>query len=565
MLRQHTADPAEAEKTPLRSGDPIESQESNIQVSASPVSVQGLAGGVKEKLKTFESKQSSVAFIPVFQQQADPAAPTAAAAIASVFVFFALVSAAAAVTSTPKPLDGTTQAPSSRTILRHKHPGVHSTGSTASISEKKLRELEGVLRHREDLIRSLEGAVAQRESDLSFVLKEKFQLSKAIVASRVSSSGAAATSSSNGISNPATPSPKPGGVSFCLPAVHAENTPQGSSADCNRKPKTVYLCTKDSKTNEEETAKQRSNGSSADEEVTGSQPTADVSLEGPQQSEIQLSSANETTQEKRITAAGMKEAPMQPAASVADLHTSQSTGDGVSRRVRHQQPPTASEVNPVANKTNETEPEVLETGVTPVDATAEDSGGLQGHSETRPAGSSKALLADAAAYLGSNGWRLSRNCRLKPAGNADGSASTRVPGPVASASTDSEPQSLSEQQSKERSSDDGEDVEDRCSEIPVSEERENGVKEEENGISGIQPIDAGDTQSGSKVGLASQQRLRISQVQTQAMIDAEAETSDVLEMQDELSSKIDILQSAFEEVTAANNHQRTTITPLYFQ
>ncbi|CDJ36569.1 uncharacterized protein EMH_0090700 [Eimeria mitis] len=261
----------------------------------------------------------------------------------------------------------------------------------------------------------------------------------------------------------------------------------------------------------------------------------------------------------------MKEAPMQPAASVADLHTSQSTGDEVSRRVRHQQPPTASEVNPVALKTNETEPEVLETGVAPVDTTAEDSGGLQGHSETRPAGSSKALLADAAAYLGSNGWRLNRNCRLKPAGNADGSASTRVPGPVASASTDNEPQSLSEQQSKERSSDDGEDVEERCAEIPVSEERENGVKEEENGISGIQPIDAGDTQSGSKVGLASQQRLRISQVQTQAMIDAEAETSDVLEMQDELSSKIDILQSAFEEVTAANNHQRTTITPLYFQ
>ena len=48
----------------------------------------------------------------------------------------------------------------------------------------QLRELEGVLRHREDLIRSLEGAVAQRDSALSFVLKEKFHLSKAIVASR---------------------------------------------------------------------------------------------------------------------------------------------------------------------------------------------------------------------------------------------------------------------------------------------------------------------------------------------------------------------------------------------
>ncbi|KAL8454573.1 hypothetical protein Emed_000294 [Eimeria media] len=52
------------------------------------------------------------------------------------------------------------------------------------VSEKKVRELESALRHREELIRSLEGTIAQRESDLSFVLKEKFQLSKTIVASR---------------------------------------------------------------------------------------------------------------------------------------------------------------------------------------------------------------------------------------------------------------------------------------------------------------------------------------------------------------------------------------------
>lgn len=43
------------------------------------------------------------------------------------------------------------------------------------------------MKHREELIRSLEGAVAQRESDLSFVLKEKFHLSKEIVASRSAS------------------------------------------------------------------------------------------------------------------------------------------------------------------------------------------------------------------------------------------------------------------------------------------------------------------------------------------------------------------------------------------
>lgn len=51
----------------------------------------------------------------------------------------------------------------------------------------QVRELESALRHREELIRTLEEAIAKRESDLSFVLKEKFHLSKRFIASRFSS------------------------------------------------------------------------------------------------------------------------------------------------------------------------------------------------------------------------------------------------------------------------------------------------------------------------------------------------------------------------------------------
>lgn len=72
-----------------------------------------------------------------------------------------------------------------------------------------MRELESVLKHREDLIRSLEGTVAQKESDLSFLLKEKFRLSKDIIASRstarahhIGSQGASGGSTENCSVNP---------------------------------------------------------------------------------------------------------------------------------------------------------------------------------------------------------------------------------------------------------------------------------------------------------------------------------------------------------------------------
>ena len=380
----------------------------------------------------------------------------------------------------------------------------------------QLRELEGVLRHREDLIRSLEGAVAQRDSALSFVLKEKFHLSKAIVASRAAacqssagescSSSNCSNSSSNGSSStsqPKAPS-KPGGVSFALPAatmlVHEHDAFPASSEGCSSNSEQTRECGDDACESNKEAATGELSSTSTDGEVRALQQAGNASLEElkTQKREPQLAAPSESDEGKQTNTSVRTEGSLQ----AANLHANPSAADeGDSIRGDRQKPSFGeSELKVSASNTDEKEFNGMQTKEAAAHLVTEGKGDLHCCREMKPPVHSKALLADAAAYLGSNGWRLSKNCLVKLKDNGGLSSTADAEGfPSTCGSFDEEAHGLSEQHGSEKASAGGGEKREATF---FCEEVKNGGEEGENAASILQPIDARDTQSGSKVSTA---------------------------------------------------------------
>src|SRR5699024_8196548 len=143
-------------------------------------------------------------------------------------------------------------------------------------------------------------------------------------------------------------------------------------------------------------------------------------------------------------------------ASSADVPVNQSPADGVSRKESPQQP-TLPKANSPAAEPKEEGSNDLPTEEGPADPTIDDRGAQHGPRALTPHGRSKALLEDAAAYLGSNGWRLSKLCHVKSKNKRESTSAGDIQGTTTCASADEEPQSLSKQNTSEKDSSDGDE------------------------------------------------------------------------------------------------------------
>ncbi|OEH79860.1 hypothetical protein cyc_06817 [Cyclospora cayetanensis] len=388
----------------------------------------------------------------------------------------------------------------------------------------RVRELESVLRHREELIRSLEGTVAQKESELSFVLKEKFELSKVVVASRSASLSCAPSY----LGAQRVSSAETSAESF----DDSAESPGGCTAvDPNAKPSSFSLQLTDlGDAHVEEGLSKEHFGTCGLAE--GSQGGHSTSTEGrscetPDGSEIKdlephdkdgQSSCRKIHDSKvlhwqenedPVHAGGCR---LRPA-----LHTESRSDDlenaAVSEEVddKFLTPSHSKQIISQAEHANPTKPD-------PHSATSTCTPTAQSRSESPSAARSKPLLADALKYLSSNRWRLDSKSK-RPAGAGKPTCVTR--------SEDSLVRELAVQ------NDDFPTAKGSSALWPDIEDTVANAEEDVDG--GMEASDPASMHSGTRV-------------QTQARIDAEAETSDVLAMHDELSSKIDALQNAFEEI-----------------
>ncbi|CDJ65090.1 hypothetical protein, conserved [Eimeria necatrix] len=453
-----------------------------------------------------------------------------------------------------KTQNGPVQSVGGGTVLRHKQQEVNSTFSS-SASERKLQELQSVLKHREELIRSLEGAVAQRESDLSFVLKEKFHLSKEIVASRSASQPSGgpcpfgvhqnasvpvqSTTVGNGISlQPANSctAGEPQAEAFAAQRLQPESsscsdpedrsgvgvpcsfsgTSRGPKSDSRKAPKrndcgeAEELSPKRVTWRETQSPNRLSTEEiDGAEEMEGTAP-ADAPREvGALAATSQSASSAHSCPRQSGAAEGdstvKQELPVEPGLSFSGDEDTVSIG----------LPPEAPEKS--CSATSAADPRRNELRPSKCSETSR----------------SKDLLANAAEYLDLNSWRLDKN--LAQAEQYNGCMAVSVA-------------SEGKHKAEEAKLDERGRVETRNNtrNIHFSTAIDQDRKVVDGAGEGGDPTDSPDLHSGTR--FQAELFFKALLVQTQAMIEAEAETSDVLEMQDELSSKIDFLQNAFEEI-----------------
>ncbi|XP_026193333.1 myosin-3 [Cyclospora cayetanensis] len=429
-----------------------------------------------------------------------------------------------------------------RTLLNQKdqeiRPRILALASENKVGDSvrdQVRELESVLRHREELIRSLEGTVAQKESELSFVLKEKFELSKVVVASRSASLSCAPSY----IGAQRVSSAETSAESF----DDSAESPGGCTAvDPNAKPSSFSLQLTDlgDAHVEEGLSKEHFGTCGLAEGRQGGHSTSTEgrSCETPDGSETKdlephdkdgqsscrkihdLKVLHWQENEDPVHAGGCR---LRPA-----LHTESRSDDlenaAVSEEVddKFLTPSHSKQIISQAEHANPIKPD-------PHSATSTCTPTAQSRSESPSAARSKPLLADALKYLSSNRWRLDSKSK-RPAGAGKPTCVTR--------SEDSLVRELAVQ------NDDFPTAKGSSALWPDIEDTVANAEEDVDG--GMEASDPASMHSGTR--FQAELFFKALMVQTQARIDAEAETSDVLAMHDELSSKIDALQNAFEEI-----------------
>ncbi|KAL8435669.1 hypothetical protein ACSSS7_002330 [Eimeria intestinalis] len=383
-----------------------------------------------------------------------------------------------------------------------------SNAASLRVSEKKVRELESALRHREELIRSLEGTIAQRESDLSFVLKEKFQLSKTIVASRSAGQPCNATT---------PPGVRPPGVQRSSSADSTAKNVGDSSHTLSTSPRSHSHRDKCC----EETLCEEAVQSGVDAKIVPEQICEAMRKlgfeEGPH---------SRTHKGTEVVASGAKEHDVSSlrGTHLRALHDAKSASrqvevDGKFSKEKHVAP-----LTPIACHTQWDDKSEDARGNSRF--SLEDNLGSAGSitllagTPTKRAlgGRTRASLEDASAYLNNNRWRLK-------ADKFDEAAP-----PVQLVSPEGK-QSV------------GKDFPSAATGVLRAGESAGELEEE---VSKLTLASPRETKAVNPANTSNSLR-----VQTQARIDAEAETSDVLAMHEELCSKIDCLQNAFEEVPTA--------------
>ncbi|KAL8431400.1 hypothetical protein Efla_001755 [Eimeria flavescens] len=377
------------------------------------------------------------------------------------------------------------------------------TSFPSAVSEKKVRELESALRHREELIRSLQGAIAQRESDLSFVLKEKFQLSKEIVLSR--SAAQACLSTSQGTQRMSSAETSADSLGEKSAAAECGMTPDLS-------PFHSYVSAKQTQQECDESIKREAINQQLDQ--CHEEQLFEALLE-PDAQEINLAETAE-----QHAADGVPDVEQGEASGTAESSQHQQGKFAIPRGASLKGQLDGNNYLPSSgcSISKSVKFDEKEHG----NAARSASPPIASHVHIDPTFTevTRTSLADAAAYLMSNKWRL-RSSENNEEGVAASSPSARASDGIPASRI-----SVRDAKKTESGNSDpygsADEADERCT------------------LTNCPPQEWKATESSTTPN-----SLR---VQTQARIDAEAETSDVLAMHEELCLKIDFLQKAFEEI-----------------
>ncbi|KAL8272685.1 hypothetical protein Esti_003389 [Eimeria stiedai] len=407
-----------------------------------------------------------------------------------------------------------------------------SNAVSLRVSEKKVRELESALRHREELIRSLEGIIAQRESDLSFVLKEKFHLSKTIVASRSAAqpcnvttllgvqrlSSADAVADSVGHGSAAYSAPIGSSHTLVtLPRSHSQHDACCEEALCEE---AVQSGLDDKVVQESRTCRAMSKFGFEDSSQTHRPVDTEVIASGAEEDDL---SSRKGTQLR----------PLQDANSAARGLEVEGSFSGEKRAFSVSTIACRAEWDGRSEDTRGGCPLALEDDLGSAGSTA-----LLADTSIKRAfsGRTRTSLEDATVYL-NNRWRLK-------ADKCDEAALPPIqhPSPVHRGGHE-EKRSVGQNfystaTEAVKFSESGVELEEEVSKLTQESRRD------------VKAADPANTSNSLRV-------------QTQARIDAEAETLDVLAMHEELCSKIDCFQNAFEEICqeldAVRNENRVLV------